>query len=129
MFSFFKKRGAKPSASSAPPKAADDPAALEKERARLEEQLGETKDEMRVDLLNRLGEICFRMEAIDAAIDYYEASLAASPALGKAHGELLKLYNKKRRESAEAKDDAEVQRYMDKIDELMKLTKTAMRTI
>lgn len=127
MFSFFKKRSAQASTVSAPPAA--DRAALETERARLEEQLGQANGETRADLLNRLGEICSRMEAVDAAIEYYEASLAARPALGKAHGELLKLYNKKRRESAEAKDDAEVQRYMDKIDELMKLTKTAMRTI
>ena len=40
---------------------------------------------------------------------------------------LMKLYNKKRQEAAEAKDDEKVKEYMDKVQNLMQMSKDMIR--
>lgn len=81
----------------------------------------------RIKLLNELGSLYFKAEESDQAIYYYESSLEESKELGKAYTDLMKLYNKKRQEAQEAKDEEKVKEYMDKISELMTLSKDVIR--
>lgn len=131
MFSFFKKNKSEDAPKPAEEKvlSATEQAALDAERLRLETSLEAAGSSERIGILNQLGDVCFRLTQIDSAIRYYEMSVQEQPALGKPYTELLKLYNMKRREAAKAKDDAQIERYMDKIDQLMKVTKETMRSV
>lgn len=79
-----------------------------------------TGDE-RVSLLNEIGSLYTQAEETDLAIQYYEESLELCKQHGKASTDLMKLYNKKRQEAAEAKDDEKVKEYMDKVQNLMQM--------
>lgn len=124
MFFFNKKKK-----ETAAPKEAQkvDKEELLKTAAQKETELENAKDEDRVQLLNELGSLYFQAEETDQAIFYYESSLKESKELGKAYTDLMKLYNKKRQEDQEAKDEEQVKLYMDKISELMTLSKDVIR--
>ena len=82
-----------------------------------------TGDE-RVSLLNEIGSLYTQAEETDLAIQYYEESLELCKQHGKASTDLMKLYNKK---AAEAKDDEKVKEYMDKVQNLMQMSKDMIR--
>lgn len=100
---------------------------LLKKAEAIQKELPDFSGEERNKALNELGSLYFEAEETDKAIRAYETSLSESKALGKAYTDLLKLYNIKRREASEAKDDAKMKEYMDKIDGLMKLSKDVIR--
>lgn len=97
--------------------------AAEEKRKELE---GKAGDE-RVSLLNEIGSLYTQAEETDLAIQYYEESLEICKQHGKATTDLMKLYNKKRQEAAEAKDDEKVKEYMDKVQGLMQMSKDIIR--
>lgn len=78
-------------------------------------------------LLNEIGSCFFQAEEQDQAIHYYEMSLSEDRQLGKAYTDLLKLYNQKRQAAAEAKDDAKLTEYMEKVQNLMQMSKDVIR--
>ena len=78
-------------------------------------------------LLNESGSLYTQAEETDLAIQYYEESLELCKQHGKASTDLMKLYNKKRQEAAEAKDDEKVKEYMDKVQNLMQMSKDMIR--
>lgn len=100
---------------------------LLKKAEAIQKELPDLSGEERNKALNELGSLYFEAEETDKAIRAYETSLSESKALGKAYTDLLKLYNIKRREASEAKDDAKMKEYMDKIDGLMKMSKDVIR--
>ena len=100
---------------------------LLKKAEAIQKELPDLSGEERNKALNELGSLYFEAEETDKAIRAYETSLSEIKALGKAYTDLLKLYNIKRREASEAKDDAKRKEYMDKIDGLMKLSKDVIR--
>lgn len=69
----------------------------------------------------------YNLRLTDLAIQYYEESLELCKQHGKASTDLMKLYNKKRQEAAEAKDDEKVKEYMDKVQNLMQMSKDMIR--
>ena len=81
----------------------------------------------KVSLLNEIGSLYTQAEETDLAIKYYEESLELCKQHGKASTDLMKLYNKKRQEAAEAKDDEKVKEYMDKVQNLMQMSKDMIR--
>ena len=87
---------------------------------------GKSGDE-RVSLLNEIGSLYTKAEETDQAIEYYEESLEICIQHGKATTDLMKLYNKKRQEAAEAKDDEKVKEYMEKVQGLMQMSKDIIR--
>ena len=89
---------------------------LLKKAEAIQKELPDLSGEERNKALNELGSLYFEAEETDKAIRAYETSLSE-----------LKLYNIKRREASEAKDDAKMKEYMDKIDGLMKLSKDVIR--
>lgn len=90
-------------------------------------QLENVQGTNRIDLLNKLGNLYFEISEFDHAIEYYETSILESKTLGKAYTDLIKLYNIKRKEATIEKNNEKVQMYLDKSDELMKLTKDTIR--
>lgn len=78
-------------------------------------------------LLNEIGSCFFQAEEQDQAIHYYEMSLSEDRQLGKAYTDLLKLYNQKRQAAAEARDDAKLTEYMEKVQNLMQMSKDVIR--
>jgi tetratricopeptide (TPR) repeat protein len=93
----------------------------------LEEKLLISSPEDRIKSLNTLGEMFFQLQETDQAIHYYEKSIEENHTLGKAYTDLVKLYNIKRKEAAQAKDDEMLQIYLSKIDRLMQMTKDEIR--
>lgn len=81
----------------------------------------------KVKLLNEIGSCYFKAGDKDDAIKYYEQSLEEDKQLGKAYTDLLKLYNQKRQEAAEVKDDAKMKEYLDKVQSLMQTSKDVIR--
>lgn len=81
----------------------------------------------RVAVLNEIGSLFTQAEEVDQAIRFYEESLEICKQHGKASTDLMKLYNKKRQEAAQAKDDEKVKEYMDKVQSLMQMSKDIIR--
>ncbi|WP_163537467.1 tetratricopeptide repeat protein [Gracilibacillus sp. YIM 98692] len=81
----------------------------------------------RIEVLNKLGSLYFELHEFDKAIEYYETSISENKTLGKAFTDLTKLYNIKRKEATVENDKEKVQGYLQKSDELMKLTKDSIR--
>lgn len=100
---------------------------MRKELAEKEEALEKASGKERISILNALGKGYHEINEIDKAIHFYEVSLSENRELGKAYTDLMKLYNIKRRTATEEKNDTEMKLYMDKIEELMKLSKDVMR--
>ena len=97
------------------------------EAAKKVEALEGAAGDDRVKLLNEIGSLYTQAEETDQAIQYYEESLELCKQHGKASTDLMKLYNKKRQEAAEAKDDEKVKFYMEKVQSLMQMSKDMIR--
>lgn len=81
----------------------------------------------RVSRLNELGSLYFQIEELDKAAQYYEESLEINKQLGKAYTDLIKIYNKKRQQAIDAKDGDKAKEYMDKVQNLMQMSKDVLR--
>ncbi|WP_391557617.1 hypothetical protein [Robertmurraya sp.] len=91
------------------------------------EDLKKVEGDKRIEILNKLGALSFDANLIDQSIDYYETSISENRSLGKAYTDLIKLYNIKRKEAVDEKDNAKIQFYLGKTDQLMQLTKDTIR--
>lgn len=98
-------------------------AKVEELRGKLEGLSGEEASKT----LNEMGALYAGIDEVDAAIEAYEKSLEEHRVMGKASTALVKLYNKKRAAAAEAKDDAQIKYYMDKVTEMLNLSKDQLR--
>lgn len=85
-------------------------------------------DDDRISTLDEIGILLADAQEIDEAIHYLEISLSEKKSLGNGYRKLLSLYNIKRREAAEAKDDEQIQYYLKKIDEMMAISKEVTRS-
>ncbi|WP_054860935.1 tetratricopeptide repeat protein [Gracilibacillus sp. JCM 18860] len=90
-------------------------------------KLEKNESEDPTHILNMLGSLYFEKEDYDNAIKYYEESIEQRKTLGKAFTDLVKLYNIKRKEASQEGDREKVQVYLQKSDDLMKLTKDTIR--
>ncbi|AYA76244.1 tetratricopeptide repeat protein [Bacillus sp. Y1] len=91
------------------------------------EELKKAEGEKRIEVLNKLGTLSFEAHLIDQSIEFYETSISENRSLGKAYTDLIKLYNIKRKEAVDEKDNAKIQFYLGKTDQLMQLTKDTIR--
>jgi Tfp pilus assembly protein PilF len=121
---FFKKKEKKEEKKETPVVNKEELIASAEEKIKELEQLSEDEQ---VQTLNEIGSLFTQAEETDQAILYYERSLEICKQHGKASTDLMKLYNKKRQEAAEAKDDEKVKEYMDKVQALMQMSKDMIR--
>ena len=128
LFGFGKKKSTEPSRKADTQPVLDRDVAL----ARLEQlsaNLEQAQGEDLVGILNEVGKLRADLDDVDGAIEAYEQSLEAKCVMGKASTALVKLYNKKRAEAAAAKDDAAIKYYLDKVNEMLALSKNQLRGI
>ncbi|MEG0134081.1 tetratricopeptide repeat protein [Clostridium sp.] len=100
---------------------------LKENAQQLIEELKGCEGSARVNTLNKIGDIYYKISDHDEAVKYYEESLSQEKKIGKAYTNLLKIYNTKRKEAAINKDDEKLQYYLIKIDEMMKISKDVVR--
>lgn len=79
------------------------------------------------NVLNEIGKLYADANMVDEAVEAYEQSLEVNRTMGKASAALVKLYNKKRAAAAEAKDDEAIKYYMDKVTEMLAISKDQLR--
>ena len=94
---------------------------------KLKMELQNSEGNTRVNILNKIGDIYYKISDYDEAIKYYEESLSLQKTIGKAYTNLLNIYNAKRKEAAINKDDEQIQYYLVKIDDMMKISKDVVR--
>lgn len=90
-------------------------------------QLEGAQGDARVALLNEAGSLYMQAEEYDEAIQYYEESFGMKKVMGKSYTDLMALYNKKRQQAAEAKDDEKITYYFGKVQEMMQISKDMLR--
>ncbi|WP_343344341.1 tetratricopeptide repeat protein [Terrisporobacter petrolearius] len=100
---------------------------LKENAAKLKEDLQNSDGNERVNILNKIGDIYYKISDYDEASKYYEESLNLHKAIGKSYTNLLNIYNAKRKEAAVNRDDEQIQYYLVKIDEMMKISKDVVR--
>ena len=98
-------------------------AAVEAKRSELEGKEGVAA----ANVLNEIGKLYADANMVDEAVEAYEQSLEVNRTMGKASAALVKLYNKKRAAAAEAKDDEAIKFYMDKVTEMLAISKDQLR--
>ena len=128
LFGFGKKK----EKAAEPQKAAEPALDREGTLARVAELRGELEcleGKERADKLNEVGKLLAAIDEVDDAIAAYEESLGANHVMGKASTALVKLYNKKRAAAALAKDDDGIKYYLDKVNEMLALSKNQLRGI
>ncbi|MBP9478292.1 MAG: hypothetical protein KBF12_06695 [Sebaldella sp.] len=81
----------------------------------------------KAELLNKLGIFNLEIGNIDKSIDYFEQCLEIDRTMMSPQTKLMKAYNIKRKESVENKNPELSDIYMKKIDDLMALSKDAIR--
>lgn len=126
LFGFGKKKEKVASAAAETAPALDRDAALaavEAKRSELEGKEGVAA----ANVLNEIGKLYADANMVDEAVEAYEQSLEANRTMGKASAALVKLYNKKRAAAAQAKDDEAIKFYMDKVTEMLAISKDQLR--
>ena len=74
-------------------------------------------------MYEKLGLNYAQLEQIDAAIESLEKSLDYKLSIGDGYKNLMSLYNAKRAESARNGDDAGIDKYMGKMDDMRQIAK------
>lgn len=126
LFGFGKKKEKVASAAAETAPALDRDAVLatvEAKRSELEGKEGVAA----ANVLNEIGKLYADANMVDEAVEAYEQSLEANRTMGKASAALVKLYNKKRAAAAQAKDDEAIKFYMDKVTEMLAISKDQLR--
>lgn len=126
---FFKKSKIKETSSTLKKENIKEPdkSELIKEAENLLSSIDSAAGDERIKILNKVGSLYFKADKTDDAIKYYEVSISENKALGKAYMDLVKLYNIKLKEATNEKNDKNMKYYMDKIDNLLQLSKDVIR--
>lgn len=123
MFSFFKKKK-KPTETPAVPLTAEESQEAEALIATLESQLqAETDSDEQAKLYEALGLAQAKLSRTEEAIDALEKSLQAKKSIGDGYKKLMSLYNAQRVAAARNGDDANIDYYMDKMEEMRQIAK------
>lgn len=91
------------------------------------EQTAEDKEKRHL-LYNQLGAVEAQLGHDLAAIAAYEASLKDKEEFGDAYNALLNLYETQRKAAAKAKNDDDIQKWVNKTDALLDMSKRVMRS-
>lgn len=126
LFGFGKKKEKVASAAAETAPVLDRDAVLDAVKAKRSELEGK-EGVAAANVLNEIGKLYADANMVDEAVEAYEQSLEVNRTMGKASAELVKLYNKKRAAAAEAKDDEAIKYYMDKVTEMLAISKDQLR--
>lgn len=126
LFGFGKKKEKVASAAAETAPVLDRDAVLDAVKAKRSELEGK-EGVAAANVLNEIGKLYANANMVDEAVEAYEQSLEVNRTMGKASAALVKLYNKKRAAAAEAKDDEAIKYYMDKVTEMLAISKDQLR--
>ena len=126
LFGFGKKKEKVASAAAETAPVLDRDAVLDAVKAKRSELEGK-EGVAAANVLNEIGKLYADANMVDEAVEAYEQSLEVNRTMGKASAALAKLYNKKRAAAAEAKDDEAIKYYMDKVTEMLAISKDQLR--
>lgn len=126
LFGFGKKKEKVASAAAETAPVLDRDAILDAVKAKRSELEGK-EGVAAANVLNEIGKLYADANMVDEAVEAYEQSLEVNRTMGKASAALVKLYNKKRAAAAEAKDDEAIKYYMDKVTEMLAISKDQLR--
>ena len=126
LFGFGKKKETVASAAAETAPVLDRDAVLDAVKAKRSELEGK-EGVAAANVLNEIGKLYADANMVDEAVEAYEQSLEVNRTMGKASAALVKLYNKKRAAAAEAKDDEAIKYYMDKVTEMLAISKDQLR--
>lgn len=126
LFGFGKKKEKVASAAAETAPILDRDAVLDAVKAKRSELEGK-EGVAAANVLNEIGKLYADANMVDEAVEAYEQSLEVNRTMGKASAALVKLYNKKRAAAAEAKDDEAIKYYMDKVTEMLAISKDQLR--
>lgn len=126
LFGFGKKKEKVASAAAETAPVLDRDAVLDAVKAKRSELEGK-EGVAAANVLNEIGKLYADANMVDEAVEAYEQSLEVNCTMGKASAALVKLYNKKRAAAAEAKDDEAIKYYMDKVTEMLAISKDQLR--
>lgn len=126
LFGFGKKKEKVASAAAEAAPVLDRDAVLDAVKAKRSELEGK-EGVAAANVLNEIGKLYADANMVDEAVEAYEQSLEVNRTMGKASAALVRLYNKKRAAAAEAKDDEAIKYYMDKVTEMLAISKDQLR--
>lgn len=106
----------------------EEKSSLKQQANDLQSKIASADDNQKPDLYDGLGGIFQKLDDVDGAIDAFESSLKIKERYGAAYNSLLTLYDIKRKCAAENKDNDEIQKWINKTDDLLAMSKRVMRS-
>ena len=122
----FKKKEPKQAISEAPKEASANASAIDE--ANLKEQAAALTHQIEQTAEDQLGAVEAQLGHDLAAIAAYEESLKDKEEFGDAYNALLNLYETQRKAAAKAKNDDDIQKWVNKTDALLDMSKRVMRS-
>lgn len=92
-------------------------------RTDLEKIKATSDEEVLAKLYEQVGIYYWQLSEVDDAIEHLEKSQELKPSMGEGYKKLMLLYNSKRAEAAKNRDDASIDYYMNKLDDMRNLAK------
>jgi tetratricopeptide (TPR) repeat protein len=133
MFGFGKKKTKKPKQESIEPETAiiteEDKEEMLRTISMREQELIQADEEEKAKIYEDIGMTYLKIGEDDQAIDALEKSIQHKKTLGDGYKSLLRLYNKKRAEAARMNDDKSLQVYLEKMDQMMQVSKDVTRGV
>ena len=126
MFDWFKskKKEAQKTKTEEKPESLRSPEEVQELIQRDLEKIKATSDaEVLAKLYEQVGVYYWQLDSVDDAIEYLEKSQELKPSMGEGYKKLMLLYNSKRVEAAKNRDDAGIDYYMNKLDDMRNLAK------
>jgi tetratricopeptide (TPR) repeat protein len=129
MFGFFKKKEIPAKIEEKKELSVEERAWLETEAQQFIEKIAALEQDTTVEKMEiagaceKLGLTYAALDQIDAAIETLEKSLDHKLTIGDGYKKLMSLYNGKRAEAARNGDDAGIDKYMGKMDEMRQIAK------
>lgn len=88
------------------------------------QKIESTEDEVELaKLYEQVGIYYSELNLPDEAIEHLEKSQGYKPSMGEGYKKLMRLYNAKRAEAAKNRDDAGIDYYMNRLDDMRNLAK------
>ncbi len=131
MFGLGKKKGKLPNAAKEAQMelSAERTVQLETEITQNKELLQQHTSKNQALVYEKIGLAYSELGKVEEAITALEKSLEQEKTTGNGYRKLLSLYNQKRAMAAKAGDDLELQKYLEKIDWLMQISKDVTRGV
>lgn len=125
MFGFFKKKSKPEKTDEKVELSTEEKDRLNEDNQQLLSKISATSDDQTelARLHEQLGLNYAKLEQTDNAIESLEKSLEEKLTIGDGYKKLMSLYNGKRAEAARNGDDAGIEKYMSKMDEMRQIAK------